>query len=99
MAIKLETFLKMPPPLSIMARVLVWLLYVRVLTKNAKAPGTVQISALFSVQCADKFQRALKTLFNVDSCKISKNISLMTERLVCIRTTEVIKEFQRYLTF
>lgn len=92
MAIRLDTFLKMPPPLSIMARVLVWLLYVRVLTKNAKAPGTAHISALFSVQCADKFQRALKTLFNVDSCKISsKTISLMTEQLVCILTTEMTK--------
>lgn len=68
-AIRLDTFLKMPPPLSIMARVLVWLLYVRVLTKKAKAPGTVQISALFSVQCADRFQSALRTLFNVDSWK------------------------------
>lgn len=71
-AMRLDTFLRMPPPLSMMARVLVWLLYVRVLTKNAKAPGTLQISALFSVQCADKFQRALRTLFNVDSCRDKK---------------------------
>lgn len=75
-AMRLDTFLKMPPPLSIMARVLVWLLYVRVLTKKAKAPGTVQISALFSVQCADRFQRALRTLFNVDSLK-NKIMGLM----------------------
>lgn len=77
MAMRLDTFLRMPPPLSMMARVLVWLLYVRVLTKNAKAPGTLQISALFSVQCADKFQRALRTLFNVDSCRNDMKDSLM----------------------
>lgn len=64
-----------------MARVLVWLLYVRVLTKNAKAPGTLQISALFSVQCADRFQRALRTLFNVDSCRNYMKDSLMARLL------------------
>lgn len=66
-AIKLETFLNIPPPLSMMARVFVWLRYVSVPTRNARAPSTAHISALFSVQCADKFHKALKTLFRVDS--------------------------------
>lgn len=66
-AIKLETFRNIPPPLSMIAKVFVWLRYVRVPTKNASAPSTAHISALFSVQCADKFHKALNTLLRVDS--------------------------------
>lgn len=50
-----------------MASVFVWLRYVSVPTRNARAPSTAHISALFSVQCADRFHKALKTLFRVDS--------------------------------
>lgn len=66
-AIRLETFLSIPPPLSMMAKVFVWLRYVSVPTRNARAPSTAHMSALFPVQCADKFHKALRTLFRVDS--------------------------------
>lgn len=76
---RLDTLRKMPPPLSMMARVLVWLRYIKVLTRKAKAPSTAQISALFSVQWADRFHRALRTLFSVDSCEGRRHILSASE--------------------
>ena len=49
-AMRLDTFLRMPPPLSMIASVLVWLRCVSVPTRKPRAPSTEQISALFSVQ-------------------------------------------------
>lgn len=52
-----------------MASELVWHRYVSVLTRKPSAPSTEQMATLLSMLWADRFHRALRILFSVDSCK------------------------------
>ena len=61
-------------------------------TKNASAPSTAHMSALFSVQCADKFHKALNTLLRVDSYQeteyMSSRVLTITLRMSMLTSIE-----------
>lgn len=96
-------FRKMPPAFSMMAKLFEGVLYVSMLTIKPRPPSTPHISDLFSVQWADRFQRADKIDFRVFSlfriiAAFIRPVTLPTSRRISLLVESALQDrFRRTL--